>query len=113
MPSCGLYLVKNLYKDKVVFYWVNKEKGKKISPLLSSMLEAEDWWKRYIFSKYEGAERRSTVRDRRLCHSTRDVMKSRKGEKHISPGRRVTDQPIEVDIDLYQKKLKDELSDLE
>lgn len=113
MPSCGLYLVKNLFKDKVVFYWVNKEKGKKISPLLNSMGEAEDWWKRYMYSMYEDVERRRAVKDRRLCHSTRDVMKTRKGQKHISPGRRATDIPIKVDIDLYDKKLKDELSDLE
>ena len=110
MPE-GLFLVKNLYKGNLVFYWVNN-KGKKVSPLASNQAEAEDWWKSYMFSQYENAERRQVVRDRRSLHSTREIVQSRKGQSTISRGRRVTDQPISVDIDLFQKKLDEETSDL-
>ena len=110
MPE-GLFLVKNLYKGNLVFYWVNNQ-GKKVSPLASNQTEAEDWWKSYMFSQYENAERRQVVRDRRSLHSTREIVQSRKGQSTISRGRRITDQPISVDIDLFQKKIDEETSDL-
>lgn len=110
MPE-GLFLVKNLYKGNLVFYWVNNQ-GKKVSPLASNQAEAEDWWKSYMFSQYENAERRQVVRDRRSLHSTREIVQTRKGQSTISRGRRITDQPISVDIDLFQKKIDEETSDL-
>lgn len=111
MP-CGLFLVKNFLKNTSVFYWVDG-KGKKVSPILTNQPDAENWWKLHMFSQYEGKERRKSVRDRRNHHTTRDILKSRKGQKKISPGRRVTDQPISVDIDLFKKKLEKETAGLE
>lgn len=109
--SADLLLVKNLHNGRVVFYWVNKQ-GKRVSSILHNQTAAEEWWKTYMFSQYEGIERRHSIADRRACSTTRSLIKERKNESDVNPGRRETDGPIKVDIDLYQKKIKETISDI-
>lgn len=104
MPA-GLFLVKNLHNERVIFYWVNKT-GKRVSPLEHSQSTAEEWWKTFMFSQYNGAERRKTIVDRRACFTTRAIMDQRTQVATDPVGRRYTDHPIKIDINLYDKKIK-------
>ncbi|MGH1462057.1 MAG: hypothetical protein ACRBB6_08475 [Neptuniibacter sp.] len=107
----GLLLVKNLYKERVIFYWVDT-KGKRVSSVLHTQMAAEDWWKQYMFSQYEGEERRRSVLDRRECSTTRKLVKERKQLDTTEVGRRDTDVDLDVHIDLYQKKIREVISEI-
>ncbi|KEA64595.1 hypothetical protein ADIMK_1048 [Marinobacterium lacunae] len=60
-----------------------------------------------MFSRYEGDERRKSIIDRRSDAEKRRRMEERGNLLSISPyGRRHTDIPVDVDIDLVAEKLK-------
>ncbi|MGH1461556.1 MAG: hypothetical protein ACRBB6_05940 [Neptuniibacter sp.] len=101
-----LFLVKNLHQDRVIYYWVNP-KGKRLSPLHHTQATAEDWWKKFLFSKYTGVERRKTIVDRRNCGNTREIMNQRTNICTDPVGRRYTDHAVKIDYDLYDRKIKD------
>lgn len=102
-----LKLVKNFYKNRVVFYWVNL-KGKKTSPLMPTFKSAEEWWLKFQFSLYEGDERRITIHDRRKDLGRRKEYESAIQALRTNPvGRRYTDQTeVEVEFDLFQEKIQ-------
>lgn len=106
-----LFLVKNLLNDRVVFYWVNK-KGKRVSPVQHTQPHAEDWWKTFVFSCYEGMERRKTIMDRRKCFKTRSIMDQRNKVATDPVGRRYTDHPIKISFNIYEKKIKEFVTSL-
>lgn len=99
-------LVKDLTKEGVVLYWIGP-KAKQLSPYLHCLNEAEEWWKAYHFSLYDGNERRSSIHDRRKDRNKRDHFDLNKNLFRLNPeGRRLTDRTVKVDIDLFQLKLK-------
>lgn len=104
--ATSLLLVKNLHQERVVFYWVSKL-GKRVSPLKNTQELAEEWWKTFMFSTYEGQERRRTIIDRRKCFNTRTIMDQRTNIATDPVGRRITDHPLEVKFNLYDKKIKE------
>jgi hypothetical protein len=101
-------LVKDLVDGRIVFYWMD-EKGTLISEYLHPLLEAEEWWKHFMFAQYEGEERRLSIYDRRQDLETRKRLELREKYNRTNPiGRRVTDVAIAVDLDLSKEKI-DEL----
>ncbi|WP_299183401.1 hypothetical protein [uncultured Neptuniibacter sp.] len=100
-------LVKDLNENGIVFYWID-DSGEQISPDLYCLIVAEEWWKTYLFSQYEGAERRKSIIDRRHDLEKRKMMeRNHKFSRQNPQGRRKTDQPIKVDIDLVKEKLEE------
>ncbi len=103
-----LLLVKDFKDYKFVYYWVDDGK-KKVSPDLPTLQHAEDWFKHQCQAEYEGAERRRKRADRRQVGSKKQL---RPGEIYFgkrdlsTDGRRKSDRPIEVNIDLSIKKLE-------
>ncbi|WP_286240813.1 hypothetical protein [Neptuniibacter halophilus] len=99
-------LVKDLYDSDIVFYWTG-DSGEKLSPNLHTLMEAEEWWKREMFARYEGPERRKSIYDRREDSETRKRFeRNHKFSRHNPQGRRQTDQPVKVDIDLAKEKIE-------
>lgn len=99
-------LVKDLVDSRIVFYWID-ETDKRLSPDHATFQLAQEWWKSYMFSRYEGDERRKSIIDRRSDAEKRRRMEEQSNLSSISPyGRRHTDTPVEVDIDLVAEKLK-------
>ncbi|GGB99408.1 hypothetical protein GCM10011352_27000 [Marinobacterium zhoushanense] len=100
-----MYLVKDLIDCRIVFYWLD-ETGCEVSPELCTFQDAEEWWKALMFERYRGYERRKSIIDRRTDFEKRQRMDNSHRFASINPyGRRVTDQPIKVDIDLAAEKL--------
>lgn len=99
-------LVKDLTREGVVLYWIGP-KAKPLSPHLHCINEAEEWWKKYHFALYQGKERRSSLHDRRKDDGKRDHFDLNKNLFRLNPnGRRFTDRPVKIDVDLFQLKLK-------
>ncbi|GGB99401.1 hypothetical protein GCM10011352_26990 [Marinobacterium zhoushanense] len=100
-----MYLIKDLLDGRIVYYWLN-EVDHQISPHLSTLQHAEEWWKAYKFARYEGDERRASVIDRRSNTEKRRRMESSNRYTSINPyGRRATDIPVKVHRDLVPEKL--------
>lgn len=99
-------LVKDLGANGVVLYW-SGAKAKKLSPDLYNITEAEEWWKTYHFAQYQGEERRASIHDRRQDEVKRGFYDAGNRFFRTNPnGRRATDKPVKVDVDLSQLKLK-------
>ncbi|MBV1789034.1 hypothetical protein KQ940_13330 [Marinobacterium sp. D7] len=100
-----MYLVKDLIDCRIVFYWLD-DAGIQVSAELPTFQDAEEWWKIHIFAQYEGFERRKSIVDRRTDFEKRQRMDNSHRFASINPyGRRMTDRPIKVDIDLATEKL--------
>lgn len=99
-------LVKDLSEEGVVLYWVGDD-AKAVSPHLPTVVDAEEWWKKYMFAQYEGEERRASIYDRRKDLVMRKHFEFSDKFVRLNPnGRRKTDAPVMVDVDLFQKKLQ-------
>ncbi|GGC04244.1 hypothetical protein GCM10011352_33080 [Marinobacterium zhoushanense] len=99
-------LIKDLVDSRIVFYWID-ESDKRLSPDHATFHQAQEWWKSYMFARYEGDERRKSVIDRRSDADKRRRMEAENKLSSISPyGRRQTDVPVEVDLDLVAEKLE-------
>jgi len=98
-------LVKDLVDGRIVFYWIDTS-GTKLSPDHATFQLAQEWWKHYLFSRYDGEERRKSIIDRRSDADKRRRMDKSEKLSSISPyGRRRTDIPVAVDIDLVAERL--------
>jgi len=99
-------LVKDLIDGRIVFYWM-VDNGDVVSDYLHSFIEAEEWWKTYVFSQYTGEEKRSSICDRRQDLETRKKREYREKYNRSNPaGRRVTDVSVSVHLDLVEEKIK-------
>ncbi|WP_420599472.1 hypothetical protein [Neptuniibacter sp.] len=99
-------LVKDLTGGRIVYYWVDGN-DEVASDYLHSFVEAEEWWKHLMFSLYEGEDRRRSICDRRQDQETRKKLEYREKFHRSNPlGRRVTDMPVSIDIDLSKEKIK-------
>lgn len=99
-------LIKDLIEGRIVFYWMD-ENGEVVSTYLHSFIEAEEWWKMFMFSQYSGEERRQSICDRRQDMDTRRKLEFREKFNRTNPtGRRVTDIPVTVDLDLSKEKIE-------
>lgn len=94
-------LVKDFESHKIIFYWLDSQ-SKKISPSLPSIDLAKEWIIDHHFCAYEGPERRSAKIDRRRLDK-HDPFSIR---NPYSKGRRITDRPIKVHINLADQKIK-------
>lgn len=98
-----LSLTKDLKDYRAVFYWTNRE-GKRLSPMLPTLVHAYEWhllFQRWVF---KGTEKRKTKVDRRFG----DLFsgKRRKYERRQKPmGRRSSDTSLTVVNDLYSEKI--------
>ncbi|MBV1789035.1 hypothetical protein KQ940_13335 [Marinobacterium sp. D7] len=100
-----MYLIKDLQEGRIVYYWLDAD-DRLISPHLSTIQHAEEWWKLYSFARYDGDERRSSVIDRRSNTEKRRRMESANRYTSINPyGRRTTDIPVKVHRDLVPEKM--------
>jgi hypothetical protein len=100
-----MQLVKDFLDEGIVLYWV--EDSRQVSPFLHTMVDAEEWWKKYQFAQYEGKERRRTIYDRRSNLEMRKHFEL--NGRYIPPrpnGRRSTDQPVFIALDLFEDKMK-------
>ena len=98
-----LTLVKDLQGTRVVYYWINKQRLERVSPILSSFPIAEEWRNRYIHEAYKGRDRRRSFIDRRKQGAKSSNVEKRKYLQ--SEGRRAGDKPASVEIDLAKVKL--------
>lgn len=99
-------LVKDLSDEGVVLYWVEDE-SHVVSPHLRTLMDAEEWWKKHMFAQYSGDERRGSIYDRRRDLTMRQHFEFSDKFTRLHPnGRRATDTPVSVDVDLFQQKLK-------
>lgn len=100
-------LVKDLVDGRIVYYWMDEE-GYISSEYLHSFVEAEEWWKLFMFSRYPGQERRRSICDRRQDMETRKKLEYREKYNRSNPiGRRITDVPVTVDLDLSKEKIEE------
>jgi len=98
-------LVKDLIDSRIVLYWT-ADSGKQLSTYLASLNQAEEWWKAYMFSRYDGDERRQSVLDRRTNFEKRKrIARSNEPIPVSAYGRRRTDIPVSVDVDLVADKV--------
>lgn len=93
-------LVKDFVKTKIVFYWIDQG-DKRVSPPLPSLQHAKEWLIDRYFISYDGPERRRARVDRRLLGKKNDHSK----RNPHTQGRRITDRPIKVDLNLAEKKI--------
>ena len=101
-----MQLVKDLSDIDIVFYWID-EAGEIVSPQLYSLPVAEEWYKRFVFSLYDGRERRRSIVDRRSNDDRRKNMdRNQRFGRRNPAGRRAADKPVYVSIDLTKDKLK-------
>ena len=99
-------LIQDLTSEGIVLYWTGS-RAKKLSPDFHNQIEAEEWQKKYHFSQYHGEERRASIYDRRRDELKREFYYAGNRFFRANPnGRRVTDKPIQVDVDLAHLKLK-------
>ncbi|WP_415903234.1 hypothetical protein ACMXYR_05660 [Neptuniibacter sp. QD29_5] len=95
-------LVKDYLEHKIVFYW-QSEGSKRASPTFPSLIHAKEWLINQYFDSYKGPERRKHKVDRRSLQKG-DFSSKRDPYTH---GRRITDRPIKVDINLADQKIAD------
>ncbi len=101
----NMQLIKDLRDEGVVLFWVEDER--QVSPFLHTLVDAEEWWKKYQFSQYQGQERRKTIYDRRSNTEMRKQFEL--NGRYIPPrpnGRRSSDQPVFIALDLFEEKMK-------
>ncbi|MGH1461421.1 MAG: hypothetical protein ACRBB6_05265 [Neptuniibacter sp.] len=99
-------LVKDLSEEGVVLYWISED-SRMLSPHLRTMVDAEEWWKKHMFAQHPGKERRSSIYDRRKDLSMRKHFEFSDNFTRLNPlGRRKTDMPVKVNVDLFQQKLQ-------
>lgn len=99
-----LTLVRDLQGVRVVYYWINKTEFERVSPTLSSLEEAEEWWLRYLHDSYGNKNRRRSFIDRRHVAGKVKSLEKRNSPKQ-SLGRRLGDKAVKVEIDLAKVKV--------
>ncbi|WP_415903935.1 hypothetical protein ACMXYW_10015 [Neptuniibacter sp. QD48_55] len=101
-------LVKDIDKKGIFFYWSNPYSSDvRISPRLPCIELAKEWRDKHLFSLYKGDERRRSHIDRRLDKTKRkQVDKALFYYRQRPEGRRSTDKPLTVDIDLVADKVQ-------
>lgn len=97
-------LVKDYIDHKIVFYWQNKT-SKRISPHFPSLTHAKEWLIDQYFDKYKGPERRRSKIDRRSLQKEAYHLQ----RSPFTKGRRITDRPIQVEINLAEQKIAEEI----
>ena len=101
-----MQLIKDLNDIEIIFYWTD-DSGQMLSPALHSLPLAEEWYKNFLFSTYEGKERRHSIIDRRSNEERRTKMdRNQRFGRRNPTGRRASDKPISVTLDLTKEKLK-------
>lgn len=102
-----LRLAKDFIDYQFTYFWVDISgvKGRKVSKNLPTIQHAKEWFIDYHYSKYTGVERRKSKQDQRQNSNIRlnPILCKRDTSTR---GRRITDKPIKVDIDLSKKKIK-------
>jgi len=99
-----MQLVKDLCDEGIVLYWSDEDQ--RVSPYLHTMVDAEEWWKKYHFAQYEGEERRRTIYDRRANQEMRKHFELNGRYIAARPdGRRETDHPVFIALDLFEEKM--------
>ncbi|EAR60456.1 hypothetical protein [Neptuniibacter caesariensis] len=104
-----LELIKDFESFQIFYYWIDPDTGKQVSPKLPTLEYAREWWLSYYTDQYSGEERRSSKIDRReksakmKLGGTRIFFSKRKPQS--CQGRRVTDVPVQVSLDLTIPKL--------
>lgn len=94
-------LCKDFVDGRICLYW-SSDTGALLSPMMSTLQDAEEWWKTFQFTQYAGPERRLSIYDRRSDYDKRRRM----AEGALgSSGRRSTDKPIHVECDLAAAKI--------
>ncbi|WP_139044301.1 hypothetical protein [Marinobacterium stanieri] len=96
-----MQLLKDYIDDRICFYW-SDQSGGLVSPRLATFQDAEEWWKRYLFGRYQGKERRRSIFDRRTNHAKRQRVADGAA---WGLGRRITDLPVRVAHDLASRKV--------
>lgn len=104
-----LVLVKDFDAYEFFFYWIDSGTKKPVSPKLPTLEYAKEWWVNYKARLYSGEERRKTTLDRRdraakIKLSGTQIFFSKR-RPQTCQGRRETDKPVEVSIDLSVRKL--------
>jgi len=101
-------LVKDIDEKGIFFYWSDSDFiDVPISPRLPCIELAKEWRDKHLFSLYKGDERRHSHIDRRLDRTKRQHVDEALFYSRQRPeGRRSTDTPLEVDIDLVMDKLQ-------
>lgn len=101
-----MMLVKDMQKDRIVYYWSDKQ-GLQFSPLLATVQLADEWRRQYLHDAYKGRQRRTSSIDRRRYQHKRDGHQGRGNVSALfSGGRRATDKAAKVSQDLASKKLQ-------
>jgi hypothetical protein len=101
-----VHLVKDLSPSGIVYYWTD-ELFDKISPDIPTIQLADEWRTRFVFSKFQGIERRHSFIDRRKDNNQRKELDKNLFYNRLNPvGRRVTDGPVSIDMDLAVEKLQ-------
>jgi hypothetical protein len=99
-----IQLIKDLKNYRAVFYWANVN-GKKLSPILPTLIHAYEWHLQFHKWLYKGEERRNSKVDRRLGILL-DLKKRKKDERRSSnKGRRCTDTSLHISKDLFAEKV--------
>jgi hypothetical protein len=107
MGSLMLKLVKDFHEYQFVYYWIDSH-AVRVSPNLPTPQFAEEWVIHHYFSEYNGKERRRTIFDRRYDGSKVKLEGTQiffSKRKPSVKGRRSTDLPIAIDLDLSVEKL--------
>lgn len=100
-------LVKDLTDDGIIFYWID-EAGDPISTDLRTLDDAREWRVLYLHNAYQGAERRTSIIDRRYNSEKRQYMEqNHQFARGKSQGRREADILVTVDTDLAAQKIKE------
>lgn len=99
-----LTLVRDLQGVRVVYYWIKKTEFERVSPTLSSLEEAEEWWLRYLHDSYDKKNRRRSFIDRRHVSGKANNLEKRNPPTQTM-GRRIGDKPVKVEIDLAKVKV--------
>lgn len=97
-------LVKDLIDHRIVYYWTVDDH--RISPVLASFVLAEEWIAKFYNDSYLGEERRRSHIDRRKLYTARDRLRNVEILPTSPVGRRVSDKPVKVDIDLAKEKMQ-------
>ncbi len=100
-----MHLVKDLHEQRIVYYWIDEQETQ-ISPFLASIPLAEEWRNLYLHKQYQGWDRRRSHIDRRRLVHKRDQASAQHAISNPAKGRRSSDKPIKVDIDLAKSKLE-------
>ena len=99
-----LTLVRDLQGVRVVYYWIKKTEFERVSPTLSSLEEAEEWWLRYLHDSYGKKNRRRSFIDRRHV-SVKATSREKRNASSQNLGRRLGDKSVKVEIDLAKVKV--------